>query len=46
MAFEKISEQSSNYRHLEKMTVGEILININREDQTVPAAVEKAVIKC
>lgn len=43
MAFEKISEQSSNYRHLEKMTVGEILININTEDQTVPAAVEKAI---
>jgi N-acetylmuramic acid 6-phosphate etherase len=43
MAFEKITEESSNYRHLEKMTVGEILTNINTEDKTVPDAVEKAV---
>ena len=43
MAFKKITEQSSNYRHLEKMTVAEILENINSEDQTVPASVEKAI---
>ena len=43
MAFEKITEQSSNYRHLEKMTVGDILVNINAEDRTVPEAVEKAI---
>lgn len=43
MAFQKITEQSSNYRHLEKMTVGELLTNINKEDQTVPGAVEKAI---
>ena len=43
MAFQKITEQSSNYRHLEKMTVGELLTNINRKDQLVPAAVEKAI---
>ena len=43
MAFEKISEQSSNYRHLEKMTIAAILKNINNEDQTVPLAVEKAI---
>ncbi len=43
MAFEKITEQSSNYRHLEKMSVGDLLININKEDQTVPAAVGKAI---
>ncbi|HNR18255.1 MAG TPA: N-acetylmuramic acid 6-phosphate etherase, partial [Chitinophagaceae bacterium] len=41
--FQKITEQSSNYRHLEKMTVGELLTNINKEDQTVPGAVEKAI---
>jgi N-acetylmuramic acid 6-phosphate etherase len=41
--FERITEQSSNYRHLEKMSVGELLTNINREDKTVPAAVEKAI---
>jgi N-acetylmuramic acid 6-phosphate etherase len=43
MAFEKITERSSNYRHLEKMTVEEVLVNINAEDKTVPSAVEKAI---
>ncbi len=41
--FIKVTEQTSNYRHLEKMSVEEILININKEDKTVPAAVEKAI---
>lgn len=43
MAFEKITEQTSTYRHLEKMSNYELLLNINKEDQTVPAAVEKAI---
>jgi N-acetylmuramic acid 6-phosphate etherase len=43
MAFQKITEQQSHYRHLEKMSVGDLLKNINKEDQTVPAAVEKAI---
>lgn len=43
MAFEKITEQSSQYHHLEKMSIAELLTNINKEDQTVPAAVEKAI---
>jgi N-acetylmuramic acid 6-phosphate etherase len=43
MAFEKITEQSGKYRHLEKMPVGEILVLINREDQTVPGAVQKVI---
>ena len=43
MAFEKITEQASSYRHLEKMTVAELLTNINKEDQTVPYAVAKAI---
>lgn len=43
MAFEKITEESSKYRHLEKMSVADLLININKEDQTVPSAVEKAI---
>jgi N-acetylmuramic acid 6-phosphate etherase len=43
MAFEKITEESSRYRHLEKMSVADLLININKEDQTVPSAVEKAI---
>lgn len=43
MSFEKITEQASPYRHLEKMSVGEILTNINQEDQTVPLAVARAI---
>jgi len=43
MSFQKITEKSSHYRHLEKMTVGELLININQEDKIVPLAVEKAI---
>jgi N-acetylmuramic acid 6-phosphate etherase len=43
MAFEKITEQPSSYHHLEKMSIGELLININNEDQTVPKAVEQAI---
>ncbi len=43
MAFEKITEQSSSYHHLESMSIGELLYNINKEDQVVPAAVEKAI---
>ncbi|MBS1628319.1 MAG: N-acetylmuramic acid 6-phosphate etherase [Bacteroidetes bacterium] len=41
--FIRITEQESNYRHLEKMSVEEILANINNEDKLVPAAVEKAI---
>lgn len=43
MAFEKITEQSSQYHHLEKMSIAELLGNINKEDQVVPAAVQKAI---
>lgn len=43
MAFEKITEKTSLYRHLEKMSVAELLVNINKEDQTVPGAVAKAI---
>jgi N-acetylmuramic acid 6-phosphate etherase len=43
MAFKKITEQASNYRHLEKMSINEVLININKEDHTVAEAVEKAI---
>ena len=41
--FIKVTEQSSTYRHLEKMSVQELLQNINTEDKTVPDAVEKAI---
>lgn len=42
---EKITETNSKYTHLEKMSVLELLVNINKEDQTVPYAVEKAIPK-
>ena len=41
MAFEQITESVSAYRHLEKMTVAEILTNINNEDKLVPEAVAR-----
>lgn len=43
MTFIKTTEQSSAFDHLEKMSVAELLSNINQEDQTVPFAVEKAL---
>ena len=43
MTFEKITEKASSYRHLEKMTVAELLTNMNKEDQTVPHAVAKVI---
>ena len=41
--FKKFTEEASNYRHLEKMSVLELLTNINNENKTVPFAVEKAI---
>ena len=43
MGFIKITEQPSKFRHLEKMTVGEIIKNINKEDFAVAGAVKKAL---
>ncbi|MEP6676489.1 MAG: N-acetylmuramic acid 6-phosphate etherase [Ferruginibacter sp.] len=43
MSFERITESESNYRHLDKMSILELLTNINREDRIVPAAIEKAI---
>ena len=43
MNFTKTTEQSSHYEHLEKMSVSDLLSNINNEDKTVPFAVEKAL---
>ncbi len=37
------TEQSSKYDDLEKMGILELLYNINKEDQSVPLAVEKAI---
>jgi len=38
---ERITEQPSKYRFLEKMSVDELITLINKEDQTVALAVEK-----
>jgi N-acetylmuramic acid 6-phosphate etherase len=43
MDFTKTTEQASNYNHLEKMTLIELLTHINSEDKTVPNAVEKVI---
>jgi N-acetylmuramic acid 6-phosphate etherase len=40
---ERTTEKDSLYSNLEKMSVLEILQNINKEDQTVPLAVAKAL---
>ena len=39
----KTTESDSYYTHLEKMTVHELLTNINAEDKTVPHGVENAI---
>lgn len=43
MAFTKITEQPSLYNDLEKKSVREILEDINREDQKVAIATQKAI---
>lgn len=40
---EKITEKSSKYTDLEKMSTLELLTNINNEDKLVPSAVEKVI---
>ncbi len=41
--FIKITESESKYRHLERMSVKDLLTSMNQEDALVPAAVEKAI---
>jgi N-acetylmuramic acid 6-phosphate etherase len=41
--FVNITERASLYRHLDKMSVHEVLNNINKEDHVVPDAVAKAI---
>jgi N-acetylmuramic acid 6-phosphate etherase len=43
MSFKKITEQSSRYSDLEKMPLGDLLRNINKEDHEVPRAVDKVI---
>ncbi len=41
--FVRITEQPSQYRHLEHMSARDLLVNINTEDKKVPLAVEAAL---
>ena len=43
MPFKKITEEPSHYRHLEQMTVAEVIANINKEDQQVALAVQRSL---
>ncbi|WP_375239020.1 N-acetylmuramic acid 6-phosphate etherase [Aurantibacter sp.] len=43
MDFIKTTEQDSKYNNLEKMSLNDILVNINNEDHLVPQAVKKAI---
>lgn len=38
-----VTESPSHFEHLDKMTVRELLTGMNREDQSVPLAVERAI---
>ena len=39
----KTTESDSYYNNLEHMSIHELLVNMNKEDKTVPLAVEKAI---
>jgi N-acetylmuramic acid 6-phosphate etherase len=41
--FKRITESSSNYNDIEKMSTDEILKSINKEDKEVPLAIEKVI---
>lgn len=43
MSIQKATEADSHYDHLEKMSVADLLSNINKEDKSVPLAIEKAL---
>jgi N-acetylmuramic acid 6-phosphate etherase len=43
MEFVRVTESESHYRHLDKMSVHELLTNINKEDSTVPNAIAVAI---
>ncbi len=40
---QKTTEKDSNYDHLDQMSINELLTNINKEDQTVPLAIERVI---
>jgi N-acetylmuramic acid 6-phosphate etherase len=41
--FKNITEESSNYQDLEKMSVHELLVHMNEEDRSVPEAVKNVI---
>ena len=43
MEFTRTTEADSKYNHLEKMSISELLRNINNEDKTIAHSVEKAL---
>ncbi len=43
MEFVRTTELPSKYRHLDKMSITELLTHINNEDKIVPEAVEKVI---
>jgi N-acetylmuramic acid 6-phosphate etherase len=43
MAFKKITESDSPYHHLEKMSIKQLLQNINEEDKKVPHVIERII---
>src|SRR5690554_7951441 len=43
MEFTKTTEQESHYNDLEKMSILELLQNINKEDQIVPQIVKQSI---
>jgi N-acetylmuramic acid 6-phosphate etherase len=43
MTMTRITEQTSNYRHLETLSIEEITAYINKEDKTVALVIEKAL---
>lgn len=43
MSFIKTTESDSKYNHLEKMSISDLLQNINNEDKTIAYSVEKSI---
>lgn len=43
MSFKKVTESASNYQHLEKMSIHELLVHINEEDKKVPDIITAAI---
>jgi N-acetylmuramic acid 6-phosphate etherase len=43
MEFIRTTEAESIYNELEKMTINELLVNINKEDTTVPSAIKNTI---